>query len=160
MVLAATLSFAWFPASANVLVHVRIATQRMTVSVKGAPVHRWLVSTGRKGYRTPTGRYRVQRMVRTYRSRKYKLPMPYSLFYRGGYAIHGTDDTAMLGRPASHGCVHLSPGKARTLYHMVQKHGGARVIVARCSDPVSGLANTGVGAKLLPWAWAAPRWGV
>src|SRR4051812_33835179 len=35
-------------------------------------------------------------MVRTYRSRKYKLPMPYSLFYRGGYAIHGTDATAML----------------------------------------------------------------
>src|SRR3954452_7632563 len=131
MVLAATLSLAWFPASANVLVHVRIATQRITVSVKGAPVHRWLVSTGRKGYRTPTGRYRVQRMVRTYRSRKYKLPMPYSLFYRGGYAIHGPDATAMLGRPASHGCVHLSPGHARTLFRMVQKHGGARVIVAR-----------------------------
>ncbi len=32
-VLAAALSMAWFPASANVLVHVRIATQRMTVSV-------------------------------------------------------------------------------------------------------------------------------
>ena len=130
IVLAAALSVAGFPASAHVLVHVRIATQRMTVSVKGAPVHTWPVSTGRKGYRTPTGRYRVQRLVRTYRSRKYKLPMPYSLFYRGGYAIHGTDATAMLGRPASHGCVHLSPGNARTLYRMVQKHGGARVIVA------------------------------
>ena len=97
MVLAATLSLAWVPASANVLVHVRIAAQRMNVSVKGAPVYAWPVSTGRKGYRTPTGSYRVQRMVRTYRSRKYKLPMPYSLFYRGGYAIHGTDATAMLG---------------------------------------------------------------
>ena len=32
-VLAAALSLAWFPASANVLVHVSIATQRMTVSV-------------------------------------------------------------------------------------------------------------------------------
>src|SRR3954470_13569309 len=57
----------------------RIATQRMTVSVNGARVHAWLDSTGRKGYRTPTGRYRVQRLVRTYRSRKYKLPMPYPL---------------------------------------------------------------------------------
>src|SRR3954467_717774 len=57
----------------------RIATQRMTGSVNGARVHAWLVSTGRKGYRTPTGRYRVQRLVRTYRSRKYKLPMPYPL---------------------------------------------------------------------------------
>ena len=57
--------------------------------------------------------------------------MPYSLFYQGGYALHGTDATAMLGRPASHGCVHLSPGNARTLFRMVQKHGGARIIVAR-----------------------------
>jgi lipoprotein-anchoring transpeptidase ErfK/SrfK len=131
MVLAAALSMAWLPASANVLVHVRIATQRMIVSVKGAPVYTWSVSTGRKGFRTPTGSYRVQRMERTYRSRKYKLPMPYSLFYQGGYAIHGTDATAMLGRPASHGCVHLSPSNARTLFRMVQKHGGARIIVAR-----------------------------
>ena len=109
--------------------HVRIATQRMTVSVKGAPVHTWPVSSGRKSYRTLTGRYRVQRMVRTYRSRKYKLPMPYSLFYRGGYAIHGTDATTMLGRPASHGCVHLSLSNARTWFRMVQKYGGARIIV-------------------------------
>ena len=131
MVLAAAFSVAWLPASANVSVHVHIATQRMTVSVKGAPVYTWPVSTGRKGFRTPTGSYRVQRMERTYRSRKYKLPMPYSLFYQGGYAIHGTDATAMLGRPASHGCVHLSPSNARTLFRMVQKHGGARIIVAR-----------------------------
>src|SRR4051794_20812972 len=103
----------------------------MTASVNGARVHAWLDSTGRKGYRTPTGSYRVQRMVRTYRSRKYKLPMPYSLFYRGGYAIHASYETRMLGRPASHGCVHLSPGNARTLYRTVQKHGGARIIVAR-----------------------------
>jgi lipoprotein-anchoring transpeptidase ErfK/SrfK len=131
MALAAALSVAWYPASANVLVHVRIATQRMTVNEKGAPVFKWPVSTGRKGYRTPTGRYRVQRMVQRYRSRKYKLPMPYSLFYRGGYAIHASYETRMLGRPASHGCVHLSPGNARTLYRIVQKHGGARIIVAR-----------------------------
>src|SRR5215203_2941556 len=131
MVLAAALSVAWLPASANVSVHVRIATQHMTVSVKGAPVYAWPVSTGRSGYRTPTGSCRVQRMERTCRSRKYKLPMPYSLFYQGGYDIHGTDATAMLGRPASHGCVHLSPGNARTLFGMVQKHGGARIIVAR-----------------------------
>src|SRR5215213_3493145 len=27
-------------------------------------------------------------------------------------------------------------------------------------EPVAGQAYpTGVGAKLLPWAWAAPRWG-
>jgi len=104
---------------------------RASAKIEAHPVYTWPVSTGRNGFRTPTGSYRVQRMERTYRSRKYKLPMPYSLFYQGGYAIHGTDATAMLGRPASHGCVHLSPSNARTLFRMVQKHGGARIIVAR-----------------------------
>jgi hypothetical protein len=30
----------------------------------------------------------------------------------------------MLGRPASHGCVRLSPGHAAMLYQMVQNEGG------------------------------------
>ena len=131
MVLAATLSLAWVPASANVLVHVRIAAQRMNVSVKGAPVYTWPVSTGRKGYRTPTGSYRVQRMVRTYRSRKYKLPMPYSLFYRGGYAIHGTDATAMLGRPGEPRLCSPQPRQCPNLISYGPEAGGARIIVAR-----------------------------
>ena len=41
-------------------------------------------------------------------SRKYDMsPMPYSVFFRGGYAIHGTGYVKQLGRPASHGCVRL-----------------------------------------------------
>ena len=51
--------------------------------------------------------------------RKYHMsPMPHSIFFRGGYAIHGTYATGSLGRPASHGCVRLSPGSRRaTLSH-------------------------------------------
>jgi hypothetical protein len=59
-------------------------------------------------------------------SRKYHMsPMPYSIFFRGGYAIHGTYATGALGSPASHGCVRLSPGNAATLYHLVQSEGGS-----------------------------------
>ncbi|MCX7900356.1 MAG: L,D-transpeptidase, partial [Methylocystis sp.] len=50
---------------------------------------------------------------------------PYSIFFRGGYAIHGTYATAQLGTPASHGCVRLSPAHAKMLYEMVQREGAS-----------------------------------
>ena len=52
---------------------------------------RWKVSTARKGYITPRGSWRPTRLHKMWYSRKYDMsPMPYSVFYRGGYAIHGT----------------------------------------------------------------------
>ncbi len=49
--------------------------------------------------------------------------MPYSIFFLGGYAIHGTDAVRSLGRPASHGCIRLHPSNARTLYRLVEERG-------------------------------------
>jgi lipoprotein-anchoring transpeptidase ErfK/SrfK len=61
-------------------------------------------------------------------SRKYDMsPMPYSLFFRGGYAIHGTGSTRQLGRPASHGCVRLPLKFAERLFGMTKM--GTKVIV-------------------------------
>ena len=128
--LAALLSLVTLPASAGVVVHVSNAAQRMHVSVDGRPTYSWPVSTARRGYRTPAGNYRVQRMARMWYSKLYhNSPMPYSLFFRGGYAIHGTYSTGALGRPASHGCIRLAPGNAAALYGLVQRHGGAAIIV-------------------------------
>jgi lipoprotein-anchoring transpeptidase ErfK/SrfK len=65
-------------------------------------------------------------------SRKYdNSPMPHSIFFRGGYAIHGTDRIKSLGRPASHGCVRLHPRNARALFRLVKAHGAGntRIIV-------------------------------
>ena len=56
-------------------------------------------------------------------------PMPHSLFFHGGYAIHGTGAIRQLGRPASHGCVRLHPANARALYGLVGYYGGARILV-------------------------------
>ncbi|MCF3932774.1 L,D-transpeptidase [Acuticoccus sp. M5D2P5] len=111
-------------AASTVIATIDLSTQTMYVSVGGRPAYTWAVSTGRKGYRTPTGNYRPTRMYKKYFSRKYdNSPMPYSIFFRGGYAIHGTYYTKRLGRPASHGCVRLHPNNARTLYDLVAKHG-------------------------------------
>lgn len=99
----------------------------MHVYVNGALRHTWRVSTARRGYRTPTGSYRPTRMAKRYYSRKYHgSPMPHSIFFRGGYAIHGSYQTRRLGRPASHGCVRLAPGNAARLFSLVRRHGPRR----------------------------------
>ena len=57
--------------------------------------------------------------------------MPHSVFFRGGYAIHGTNHVKSLGRPASHGCIRLAPGNARAFYNLVKAYGprNTRIIV-------------------------------
>lgn len=116
------------PVSAsNVEARIDIASQRMVVKVDGEVRHVWKVSTGRKGFATPRGAYKPQRMHVSYFSRKYyNSPMPYSIFFRGGYAIHGTTAINRLGGPASHGCVRLATGNARILFQLVKSAGAAR----------------------------------
>ncbi|MGL5446416.1 MAG: L,D-transpeptidase [Rhabdaerophilum sp.] len=116
------------PVSAsNVEARIDIASQRMVVKVDGEVRHVWKVSTGRKGFATPRGAYKPQRMHVSYFSRKYyNSPMPYSIFFRGGYAIHGTTAINRLGGPASHGCVRLATGNARTLFQLVKSAGSGR----------------------------------
>ncbi len=104
----------------------------MQVFANGKLAYNWPVSTARRGYRTPTGTYRPQRMHRMWYSHKYHMsPMPHSIFFRGGYAIHGTNAVRSLGRPASHGCVRLHPSNARTLYDLVRRSGprNTRIII-------------------------------
>lgn len=90
-------------------------------------VHEFAVSTGRPGYKTVTGEFRVWRKARlqAYRggSRErgdyYYLPnVPYSLFFKSGYAIHGAywhNDFGIKNR--SSGCVNLKPEEAGIIYN-------------------------------------------
>lgn len=113
--------------ASNVEARIDIASQRMIVKVDGEVRHVWKVSTGRKGFSTPRGAYKPQRMHVSYFSRKYdNSPMPYSIFFRGGYAIHGTNAINRLGGPASHGCVRLATANARTLFNLVRSAGPTR----------------------------------
>jgi lipoprotein-anchoring transpeptidase ErfK/SrfK len=111
-------------AFAAVQVSIRLSSQRMNVSVDGAQFATWAISTGRQGYGTPAGTYRPQSLRPFHRSSRYNwAPMPHSIFFYHGFAIHGTNEVRNLGRPASHGCIRLSPGNARTLYGLVSRHG-------------------------------------
>ncbi len=119
-------------AQASLLVKVDRSEQRMRVYVDGQLYYVWPVSTGRGRYRTPTGSHRPYLLKRFHRSRKwYNSPMPYSIFYRGGYAIHGTNAIRRLGRPASHGCIRLHPSNARELFYLIKDYGksNTRIVI-------------------------------
>ncbi|KQT86170.1 hypothetical protein ASG48_06250 [Aurantimonas sp. Leaf443] len=121
-------------ADAGVVARVDLSAQTMTVSRDGTVLHRWPVSTARAGYRTPTGSWTPKRLHRMWYSRKYDLsPMPYAVFYSGGYAVHGTGAVRSLGRPASHGCVRLRTSNARVFYALVKDAGRAntRIVIQR-----------------------------
>jgi hypothetical protein len=129
--LAVTAFFAFGVAAANATVHIQIdlSSQRMHVTSSSGS-YSWPVSTARSGYRTPRGSYAPTSLQRMHYSRIYhNSPMPHSIFFRGGYAIHGTYATGALGRPASHGCVRLAPGNAAALFAMVKAE-GARISIS------------------------------
>jgi lipoprotein-anchoring transpeptidase ErfK/SrfK len=111
-------------ALASVQVRISLSGQRMNVNVDGAPYASWAISTGRQGYGTPAGNYRPQSMHKMHYSRRYNMtPMPHSIFFYHGFAIHGTSEVRNLGRPASHGCIRLSPQNARALFGLVGRYG-------------------------------------
>ena len=112
------------PAKANVVVNISISRQSMTVTIDGMDRFVWPVSTARRGYVTPTGSYRVQSMHKMHYSSLFNdAPMPFTIFFHGHYAIHGTYEVKKLGRPASAGCIRLHPDNARFLFDLVKERG-------------------------------------
>jgi lipoprotein-anchoring transpeptidase ErfK/SrfK len=128
---ALVISFSLPAAAATIVAKISLSQQRMTVSVNGVAKYRWAVSTARRGYRTPVGTFRPQALKKIHYSSKYdNAPMPNSIFFLGGYAVHGTNAVGSLGRAVSHGCVRLAPGNAAMLYSLVAKNrGSSRIVV-------------------------------
>jgi lipoprotein-anchoring transpeptidase ErfK/SrfK len=117
-------------AASKIVAHVDISDQRMEVLIDGRPTFEWKVSTARKGYVTPTGSYKPTRLEEMWYSRKYdNSPMPHSVFFHGGYAVHATNAVKRLGTPASHGCVRLHPNDAADFYELVQAFGSANTSI-------------------------------
>jgi hypothetical protein len=128
-------------AEARLDILVDKATQRMLVIQNGYMRYIWPVSTGRDEMATPNGVYTPQRLERNWFSNAYyKSPMPYSIFFHNGYAIHGSYAINQLGGPASHGCVRLHPHHAALLFDLVQQEGPDKTTIevtdeARPSEP-------------------------
>jgi hypothetical protein len=120
------------PASADILVNISKTSQRMSVLVDGSARFNWPVSTGAARYTTPSGVYKPQWVARMWRSKQYgNAPMPHSVFFHNGYAVHGTNEISRLGKIASHGCVRLHPDNAAKFYSLVQNRlANTRIVVS------------------------------
>lgn len=121
--------YLWAPEIAPrgpVLVVVSLATQRAVVYRNGVPIGITTVSTGRPGYRTPTGVFTVLQKHAEHYSNVYdNAPMPYmQRLTWGGVALHGGN---LPGYPASHGCIRLPHAFARLLFGVTRV--GMTVIV-------------------------------
>jgi len=108
------------------LIEVSIAKQRLTAWHEGHVVHRFKISTGRPGYDTPTGHYKVIVKISNAWSRKWSVWMPWAMNWHGNYFIHQLPHkdgssvnigASRLGHPDSHGCVRVGVGNAETLFH-------------------------------------------
>lgn len=117
-------------AASRLVATVSLSSQRMQVEIDGRTAFEWKVSTARPGYVTPTGSFKPTRMHKMWYSRKYdNAPMPHSVFFHGGYAVHATDAVKRLGRPASHGCIRLHPTDAADFYALVKSFGATNTSI-------------------------------
>jgi lipoprotein-anchoring transpeptidase ErfK/SrfK len=113
-------------AAASLVAKVSLSTQTMTVIQRGEVRYLWPVSTAREGKVTPMGSWTAKRFKRFHRSSRYGgAAMPYSIFYSGNFAVHGTNTLSKLGSPASAGCIRLSKANAARLFAMA-KHAGLK----------------------------------
>ena len=116
-----------------VLVVVSLATQRTTVYRNGVPIGVSTVSTGKKGYETPTGVFTILQKHVIHKSSLYEdAPMPFMqrLTWKG-VALHAG---SLPGFPASHGCIRLPLQFSKLLYG-VTKLGFTVVITNEAAVP-------------------------
>jgi hypothetical protein len=139
-------------AFAHVDINIDLTSQMMTVHSGTGETYVWPISSGRAGYLTPRGVFRPRALYTMVHSAKYgNAPMPHSIFFYGQYAIHGTTAVGSLGRPASHGCVRLSPGNAATLFAMVQRQGAEiRIVRSPFSDVARSERRSGSALAFAP----------
>jgi lipoprotein-anchoring transpeptidase ErfK/SrfK len=139
---------------------VDLGTQTMIVSDKNGEIARWKISSARGGYHTPTGTFTPHYTSRMHYSKQYHMsPMPYSVFFNEGVAVHGTGDLAHLGRPASHGCVRANPKNAKIFYELVQKHGMQMTRVTVKGKPPYSPVVAEPRRRQQRYAQPGPAWG-
>ena len=109
---------------------IDLSEQRMDVKRTGHSDMTWIISSGARGYESPKGTYKPQRLFERYYSKTYDdAPMHWAVFFHGGYAIHQTGTLLGMGTPQSHGCIRLAPHRAARLFKWVQAYGRSRTSI-------------------------------
>jgi hypothetical protein len=137
------------PAVQTILINIDKSSQRMTVFVGGLQKYDWPVSTGKRGYSTPSGNFTATSMNEIWYSKEWdNAPMPHAIFFmKDGHAIHGSYEVKHLGNPASHGCVRISPQNATLLYGLVKENGLPNTQVVLSGETPGGEGKVASSAR-------------
>jgi lipoprotein-anchoring transpeptidase ErfK/SrfK len=120
------------PQRAGQWIEVDLSEQTLTAWNGRTPVRSYIVSTGKSRTPTRTGTYAIQSKYNSTSMRGanyYVSNVPYTMYYSGGYALHGAYWHNSFGTPVSHGCVNLPVRQARWLYNWAPV--GTQVVVHR-----------------------------
>ncbi|HEY0334556.1 MAG TPA: L,D-transpeptidase [Stenotrophomonas sp.] len=136
---------------------VSLTEQRAYAYRNGILIGVTTISSGKKGYETPTGVFTILQKDKDHHSNEYNnAPMPYQeRLTWGGVALHAG---GLPGYPESHGCVHLPSEFARLLFNdsnmgmvVVVSEAGVSsedIVHPRAVSPIDPL--TGAERPLLP----------
>jgi ankyrin repeat protein len=102
------------PSPSELRVEISLAKQRASVIKGGTPVYQTAISTGRKGFATPSGEYVVTDKKRSHKSTIYHVNMPF--FMRLNGLDFGLHQGVVPNYPASHGCIRLPSEAAAKLF--------------------------------------------
>ena len=151
----------WLPElspAGPVVAVVNLHTQHAQIYRNGIAIGYTSVSTGKRGYGTPTGRFQVLEKRRFHRSSTYgNAPMPWMVRLTwSGIAFHSG---ALPGFPASHGCIRLPASFAPQLFGALSL-GDTVAVLNQPADAFTTLAPIDpLGRPLLqPEMLAATAW--
>ena len=109
---------------------VKISDQKLQLYERGKFLIEWEISSARAGKVTPKGTWTAKWLSKNHKSSIYDgAAMPYSVFFNGDYAIHGTHQIDQLGEPASAGCVRLHPQNAKILFDLTKQYGVENTLI-------------------------------
>ena len=106
------------PEEAQYSVIITLSKQKATLYKNDEAVRSCRVSTGRKGFSTPTGRFVITDKQRDWVSTIYKVSMPF--FMRLSCMEIGMHAGVCPGYPASHGCIRMPRADVQSLYSMLK----------------------------------------
>ena len=101
-------------------IQIDLSKQRLVAWEGGKPVYAVVVSTGKGSTPTRTGTFAIKSKHRSARMRgaDYDVPnVPYTMYYHGGYAIHGAYWHRRFGTPVSHGCINVAVNHSKWLFN-------------------------------------------
>lgn len=113
-------------------IQVDLSRQRLIAWEGNKAVFGVIVSTGKKSTPTPTGVFNIYTKLKKTRMKgeDYDVKdVPHTMYYQGGYGIHGAYWHNNFGTPVSHGCVNLAPNQAKKLFNWASV--GTTVVVQR-----------------------------